>query len=150
MYTYFERSGNKLNGPTSLPMKRLKTAPIWKAANVTFNEQTLEAHSYAWWLFVAKIKEKLVFNNYRYSVTTARHQSKVKEVLKSLGIKIDIEIEAPKGLDKLDIAIEHYEMRIKKLNAEMIKPRKRKATIKKLADEANSLTKTLMKIKKLL
>lgn len=39
-----------------------------------------------------RIKGKVVFNDYRYSVSTARHQRKVRTLLRELGIKIDIEV----------------------------------------------------------
>lgn len=120
-------------------MKYFERAGIYKASNVSFDPKTCEARSYAWWIFVRKIGNKVVFNNYRYSVTTAKHQSKVRWLLAELGINIDVEIEAPQGLQRSDIAcslsgrtglssaIQLYEDRIKTLEAEMKKPRTRKA-----------------------
>lgn len=58
----------------------------------TFNLLTTEACSYRWWVFVKKIDGLTVFNNYRYSVTTARHQRKIRNLLKELKIKIDLEV----------------------------------------------------------
>lgn len=58
----------------------------------TFNPLTLEALSYRWWVFVKKIDGLTVFNNYRYSVTTARHQRKIRNLLKELKIKIDLKV----------------------------------------------------------
>lgn len=89
-----------MNYPQKLgSLKYMKRAGIYKAANVTFNPQTCEAFSFSWWRFVAKINGKLVFNNYRYSATTSKHQSRVREVLRELGIKIDVSLSLPKGIN---------------------------------------------------
>lgn len=84
----------------------MKRANIYQASNynVTFNPKTLEAHSYKWWKFVAKIDGKIVFNNFRYSVSTSKHQSKVRSLLNQLGIKIDLELPLPKGINSNDLS----------------------------------------------
>lgn len=89
-------------------MKYMKRKKIYQSKNVTFNPETLEAYSYNWWAFVKKIDGVLVFNNYRYSVTTSKHQSKVRSLLNKLNINIDLEIPVLKGLqdyESLDQAI---------------------------------------------
>jgi hypothetical protein len=78
-------------------MKQLKSG-IYKASNVTFDPSTLSAYSYKWWRFVAIIDGLVVFNNYKYSPTTGRHQYKVRSLLNELGIKIDIEMPLPRGI----------------------------------------------------
>lgn len=80
-------------------MKLMKRTGIYKARNVTFNPKTLEAHSYGWWKFVGLVDGQLVFNNYRYSNTTARHQNKVRSLLNDLNIKIDLELPLPDGIN---------------------------------------------------
>jgi hypothetical protein len=52
----------------------------------TFNPETFEAHSYGHWKYVCKIKGKVVFNDYRYSVTTSKHQSEMRSLLVQLGV----------------------------------------------------------------
>lgn len=79
-------------------MKLMKRTGIYKAANVTFDPKSLNAYSYDWWRFVAFVEGLVVFNNYRYSVSTAKHQSKVRSVMRELGIKIDIEMPLPRGI----------------------------------------------------
>ena len=81
-------------------MKYMKRASIYQASNYncTFDPTKIEARSYKWWSFVRKIEGKTVFNSYRYSVTTAKHQSKVRSLLEELGIKIDLELPVPRGL----------------------------------------------------
>jgi hypothetical protein len=79
--------------------------------NCTFNPMTIEAHSYRWWKFVSKIEGKLVFNDYRYSNTTSKHQWQVRKLLNELGLKIDISIPLPQGIEDqcLESAIEKSE-----------------------------------------
>lgn len=71
---------------------------VYKAPNVIFNPKTIEAYSYRWWKFVSEIEGKVVFNDYRYSVTTSIHQSKVRRILQELGIKVDISAPFPDGI----------------------------------------------------
>lgn len=80
---------------------KLTKQGIYKASNVTFNPNTLEAYSYDWWQFVKVIRGKVIFNSYRYSNTTARHQSKVRQVMVQLGIKIDLEVQVRGGLQDI-------------------------------------------------
>jgi hypothetical protein len=75
--------------------------------NNEFNPETLVATSYRWWTYVAKIKGKVVFNSYYYSSQTSSHQGHMRDLLKKLKIKIDVEVEAPSGLNKLNEALEH-------------------------------------------
>ncbi len=79
-------------------MKQLKHSGIWKATNVTFDPSSCNAYSYVWWRFVARIEGKVLFNNYRYSVTTAKHQRKVADLLEQLGIKVDVTMPLPRGI----------------------------------------------------
>jgi hypothetical protein len=87
-------------------MKYMKRAGIYQASNynVTFNPKTFEAYSYKWWRFVALVEGKVIFNNYRYSNSTSKHQSKVRGLLNDLGIKIDIEMPLPKGISDNSLA----------------------------------------------
>lgn len=71
-------------------MKQMKRTGIFKASNVSFDPSTVRAYSYGWWNFVRKINGAVVFNNYRYSNSTSKHQSKVWRLMDSLGIKIDL------------------------------------------------------------
>lgn len=81
-------------------MKYMKRKQIYQASNynVTFDPKAVSAFSYRWWKFVGVVEGKLVFNNYYYSPSTAKHQSKVRSLLNQLNIKIDIEMPVPKGL----------------------------------------------------
>ena len=73
-------------------MKYFKRANLWKASNVTFSPEKIEATSYDWWVFVKVIEGKTVFNSYRYSNTTSRHQFKVRNLMREQGIEIDVTV----------------------------------------------------------
>lgn len=79
-------------------MKYFVRNNIYKSKNVSFKPDALNAYSYDWWRFVAKVEGKLIFNDYRYSVSTARHQQKVSNLLSELNIKIDISMPLPRGI----------------------------------------------------
>jgi hypothetical protein len=64
----------------------------------TFDPETCQAYSYDWWRFVDKIKGKVVFNWYRYSVTTSGHQYAISSLLDKLKIKVDIYVNVGGGL----------------------------------------------------
>lgn len=111
-------------------MKYSTRAQIYKASNVNFNPNNFQAHSYDWWRFVDMIDGKIVFNSYNYSPTTIKHQYKVRRLLSELGIKIDLEIDAPTGLQDGEIVANvraHYKRRCDELNALINKPRTHKA-----------------------
>lgn len=84
-------------------MKFFSRLGIYKASNVTFNPNTVQAYSYDWWKFVAVINGFVVFNNYRYSVSTGKHQSKVRRLMDELGLKIDVYVNIPEGLQTSDV-----------------------------------------------
>lgn len=110
---------------------------IWKdrSGKVQFNPETKTALSYSWWEFVKPIKGKLVFNSFRYSPTTSTHQWCARSFLEEQGIRIDLEIESPKGLQRLDTALDRHLYLINELEAQIAKPRsnKRKNEERKVA-----------------
>lgn len=113
-------------------MKYFKRLEVYKASNVTFNPKSLEAYSYGYWRFVECINGKIVFNNFYYSPTTNRHQSKVRRLMNDLGINIDLEISVPCGLQRTKTEIfkslhHHYTSKITKLMVAINKPRSQKA-----------------------
>lgn len=81
-------------------MKFMKRANIYQCSNYncTFDPATVEAHSYRWWRFVAVIDGLVIFNSYRYSNSTSKHQRKVRSLMYELGIKIDLELPLPRGI----------------------------------------------------
>lgn len=107
-------------------MKYYSRLKLYRASNVQFNPETLKAYSYGWWQFVGLINGKVVFNNYRYSNTTCKHQYKVRRLLKELNIPVDLTIEVPRGLDDLDSAKTWYKSQIAVLNEQIDRPRSQK------------------------
>ena len=79
-------------------MKLMKRTGIYKASNVSFDPTKISAYSYAWWKFVGVVEGKVIFNNFRYSPSTGKHQYKVRSLLEELGIKIDMHIPLRRGL----------------------------------------------------
>lgn len=84
-------------------LKYDKKSGTYKGSNVGFNPRTLEAYSYGWWNFTKVMNGCLVFNYYRYSVSTVRHQSKVQELLRNLDIKVDYYVSLEESLDNPSI-----------------------------------------------
>lgn len=82
-------------------MKYYPSKKLFLASNVNFSAERIEAYSYSWWKFVAIIDGLVVFNNYRYSTTTSRHQWKVRKLMQDLRIRIDIEAPFREGLQNL-------------------------------------------------
>lgn len=79
-------------------MKYMTRKEIYQAKNVTFDPKTLNAYSYGWWRFVGMVEGKLVVSNYRYSVTTAKHQRKVASLMVQLGITPDLVMPLSRGV----------------------------------------------------
>lgn len=80
-------------------MKYYKRLKIYKASNVSFDPATNEGRSYNHWLFTMNYKDVILFNCYRYSQSTRRHQG---VVLRQLGYDNDKVIRLNLGRDSLD------------------------------------------------
>jgi len=132
-------------------MKFMKRTQIYKANNVTFNPKTLDAYSYDWWRFVeAAPTGGVIFNSYTYSNATAKHQIKVRNLLRTLGIEIVLDIKSPGGLQNLDSAVKYYEAKIINLKALIAKPGTRKAKNLERAQEIEVLEHKLVSIKNII
>ena len=85
-------------------MKYYVRSSMYKSStgNCTFNPDTVQAYSYGWWCFVKKIRGKTVFNSYRYSNTTSKHQAKVRALMRDLGLAIDVTVSFREGLQHVD------------------------------------------------
>lgn len=69
------------------------------------NPELMSGHSYNWYGLVQKINERIVLNDYNYSPSTIKHVCKMRDVLRKLDVKY-VELEAPRGLQNLDCAVE--------------------------------------------
>ena len=87
-------------------MKFNSKVGAYRAANVYFHPEKLVATSYDWWTFVKRIDGHTVFNSYGYSNTTRRHQYRVREVMRDLGLVIDREVRVPSSLSNFDNMME--------------------------------------------
>jgi hypothetical protein len=56
------------------------------------------AWSYGHWCYFRNVDGLNVFNAYRYSVTTSKHQHEMRSLLRELGVHIDVEIESRAGI----------------------------------------------------
>lgn len=131
-------------------MKFLKTKNQYKASNVLLDLNNEIATSYDWWIFLKRINGKLVFNNYRYSPSTEGHQRKILKQLDQLGIKVDMFIESPKGLQDLNSAISYYEYEISELVNDIATTNRRKITRQNQIELIQNYQAKIKNIKKIL
>lgn len=82
------------HGNVDTVLKYKKKRARWEnsTGNCTFDPVKKLAYSYKWWIFVKKIRGKVVFNDYTYSSSTSCHQSAVRDIMKQLRIKIDLTV----------------------------------------------------------
>ena len=101
-------------GSTSSGFKYRPRLKVYQdGKNNEFDLETFNARSYRHWLYCTKIKGKVVFNNYNYSVTTNAHQHNLKDLFKQLGIKIDLQVSIHSSLSSFDYEVLsdiYYEM----------------------------------------
>jgi hypothetical protein len=134
-------------------MKYFKRANIYKNATGSnkFNPETKEAHSYDWWCYVKDFDGVMVFNDYSYSNTTAKHQSSMRSLLEDLGYRVGDfwTIECPKGLNDLESGVEYYNFRISELEALISKKGTRKTANEKRQALINQYRTKIEMIRKL-
>ena len=131
-------------------MKYFTRLKVYKASNVLFNPETIEAFSYDWWQFVKVINNKVVFNNYNYSNSTCKHQNKVRSLLRQLNITIDLEVSCPKGLqrsDYLNDILNNLTDRINILKNEIAKPKSRQIKNFERLQKISELNSFMNKVK---
>ena len=86
----------------------IKSRKQFEKSNLTYHPESGRGYSYNWYRIVDKIGGKVVLNTYVYSRTTAGHISDIRRLMRELGVKIDIEIEAPRGLKNHEAIKRHY------------------------------------------
>lgn len=100
----------------------------FKASNVYFDVEKCQAYSYEWWRFVDRIGGLVVFNDYSYSISTNKHQQKVRRVLEELGLQVDVTIRAPKGLQQIEAALDYYTINMLQIQERLNRPRTNTST----------------------
>ncbi len=98
----------------------------WKASNVSLDPTMMKAWSYDWWVMLDMIDDQLIFNEYRYSNSTSKHQSKVRSWLRTKDFDY-VEISSPRGLQDLESSVAYYQDEINALEKQIAKPGTRKA-----------------------
>lgn len=125
-------------------MKFFKRLQVYKAKNVEFNPNKIVATSYSWWHFVELINGKVVYNAYRYSPTTGNHQRKVRALLSTLNIKIDLIVETRLSLDDenaLTDAIKNNAKEIEEIKLTLTNNRRKKLLDKDRKKQIRNLMK---------
>ena len=100
---WLERAKNPLKDILSLNWGPKRGTFKSTSGQLEFNPNTGIATSYQWYQIAAVLKGKLVLNTYRYSVTTSKHVGELRSLFRALNLKY-VSIEAPNGLQNLDIA----------------------------------------------
>lgn len=124
---------------------RLKVYKNYNGSN-WFNPETMTAISYGWWVYLKEINGKLVFNDYRYSVTTSKHQAQLRNLIG----KVDHVIHAPYGLQDLGSSIEYYNYQIKTLTEAIEKPRSHKRKNEERMVDIKLIEKDIETVKELM
>ena len=124
---------------------------IWKnsSGSLVYNEQTKVSYSYNWYKLSDKIKNKVILNSYRYSVTTASQVRCMREKFNKENTAF-IEIEAPRGLGDLSSSYQLYQSRLVSLNEKLNKPRIRKTTIAKIKQDIKNVEQKIKLVQKLM
>lgn len=131
-------------------MRYCKKRNQFEASNVSYNADFKSAFSYRWWKFVSVIGKKTVFNNYNYSVSTRKHQNKVRNLMASLGHPIDVFVSIRDSLENITTLkeLKERELRQKKKDAEIAemkrlernkKARERRQKAKEMNNAAGSV-----------
>lgn len=134
-----------------MSLKHYKKANIYKnhSGSLTVDGETLEAHSYDWYVLGKKTSLGYVINSYSYSPTTIKHYYKLIKLLSSMGINEPLRLEAPKGLQDLEASKTYYKQKISDLQNAMNKKGTRKTTNDRRLTEINQYMIKLALIEKL-
>lgn len=108
------------------------------------NQGNLDGRSYKWWSTLKTVKGKIIFNKYRYSNTTSKHQNDLRSALRYLNIPIDHEFECSEGfqVNSFENTVKNYlyaigelKAAIKDKNTNAVKNQERKKEITELQKE---------------
>lgn len=82
--------------------------------HVTFDPEAMKGFSYRWYCLTKRIGSVQVLNSYGYSSTTIKHVWAMRSLFKILCVEY-IEIEAPQGLQDLNLALSYNVRRLAKV-----------------------------------
>jgi hypothetical protein len=132
-------------------MRQLKNG-TYKASNFCYIPSTAQAWSYDWWKISELRKNKIIFNDYPYSVSTRRHQRLAMDLIRTNYPDIEIvRLPTPKGLQSFDArtsCVDHLTakillLRIKIMTGKKEKNLERRAEIKTLEKQIKLARKYL-------
>ena len=129
-------------------MKYNSKAQIYRASNLSWDYNTGIGLSYDWYIIAKRFGDLYILNNYSYSPTTTRHVYKIRKLFDEKGIAVT-SFEAPRGLQDLDAAIEHYQRLIRIEQSAIAKPRARKSKVEERKDLIKTYDQKIELIKRL-
>ena len=132
-------------------MKYSNKRQQFEGSNVSFNPNTMVAKSYNWWVFVAEINGKVIFNNSRYSPSTGKHQTKVRKLVSNIDLVLQNTRESlATGELALILEIKNTKELIGTLEAELLNPRRKKALDTQRQSVINSWREHVLKVETVL
>lgn len=131
---YFKRSDSYQNSTGTLRINKDKVA-----------------YSYVWYKLGMLLSDgTYLINNFNYSSTTIKHYYKlVRHVRDKVSTNI-VFIEAPKGLNNLNQALEYNHNKFMRIKTELANPRKRQITKDRLRTELVELESKIKLIERLI
>lgn len=131
-------------------MKFSKKRNQFEGSNVSFNPSTIVAKSYNWWVFVTVFNGKTLFNNSTYSMSTNKHQSKVRDLMRqshSIDLLLHNTRESLANPEKALLSeIEGTKERIKVVEFELSNTRRKKALDESRQNVVNSWKEHIKKV----
>jgi hypothetical protein len=126
-----------------MSLKYVKKRNSYERQNLKFDLNTEIGKSYDWYQIAKKIGGVMYVNTFSYSRTTTRHYSEILHLLRQLGYENIHTIEAPQGLNNVNITKAHYIFKIKELEEKITNPRCKKALIKERQTIINCYNRVL-------
>lgn len=126
-----------------MSFKWINSRKTFEKSNLTYCPETGRGYSYGWYRIVDRIGGKVVLNTYQYSKSTGRHITHIVRLLSELGVKIDVSVEAPNGLQNHGAIQRHYRSMIEDHEAAINAKGSRKATNQKRLAAIDGLKQAL-------
>lgn len=87
---------------------KVRSHEFSNSRNLHVDADTLEGRSYRWYSISRVLKGTLYLNTYAYSSTTSGHVGTLRRLFRELGLKFET-LEAPQGLQNLDVSMRYYQ-----------------------------------------
>lgn len=112
-----------------------------------FDIKTRRAYSYEWWRYSEEIKGEVIFNSYKYSTATSKHQRDLLELFSTTPLTF---VQCPGGLQNKKSGLVYYRLLIKELIMLIKKPGTHKATNEGRKQDINFYRSKMHTIRRLL